>query len=383
MTRKCTIILLILNVLYCCGTSQERTQNKQGEGAKVHQNTLQETQNRGDLTSLTLRKEFSIDTEEAEIISTGLMNIEGFDVDSNGNILCLGDQRQDKIFFLFDRDGRFIQSFGRKGQGPGELRHATFMKINESDEVVVTDSARKLLFFKLDGELIREIRLGFQSSEVIPLENGTYLIYRMHFDPENDFLWQKILSLYNGEIDEIKELDRQRYPNYMIGKATEIPEHVFFWRATANRIFIGKEERGYEIDVYDLDGTILNKIHKDNAPVPISDKHRKRLEKEIRESADPNLIKNTRIKKYWPPYQAFFVDEENRLFVLTTEEEEGSSVFFVDVFNERGTFITRMQMKIKYTTGPLWATVKGNRLYCLQEKDSGFLELVVYRLQWS
>jgi len=370
-------------VLYCCGTSQERTQNKQGEGAKVHQNTLQETQNRGDLTSLTLRKEFSIDTEEAEIISTGLMNIEGFDVDSNGNILCLGDQRQDKIFFLFDRDGRFIQSFGRKGQGPGELRHATFMKINESDEVVVTDSARKLLFFKLDGELIREIRLGFQSSEVIPLENGTYLIYRMHFDPENDFLWQKILSLYNGEIDEIKELDRQRYPNYMIGKATEIPEHVFFWRATANRIFIGKEERGYEIDVYDLDGTILNKIHKDNAPVPISDKHRKRLEKEIRESADPNLIKNTRIKKYWPPYQAFFVDEENRLFVLTTEEEEGSSVFFVDVFNERGTFITRMQMKIKYTTGPLWATVKGNRLYCLQEKDSGFLELVVYRLQWS
>jgi len=35
------------------------------------------------------------------------------------------------------------------------------------------------------------------------------------------------------------------------------------------------------------------------------------------------------------------------------------------------------------TEGPLFAMAKGDRLYCVREKESGFKELVVYKMEWE
>jgi hypothetical protein len=35
------------------------------------------------------------------------------------------------------------------------------------------------------------------------------------------------------------------------------------------------------------------------------------------------------------------------------------------------------------TEGPLFAMAKGDWLYCVREKESGFKELVVYKMTWE
>ncbi len=58
-----------------------------------------------------------------------------------------------------------------------------------------------------------------------------------------------------------------------------------------------------------------------------------------------------------------------------------------DIFNEDGIFIGRMSLMNfwvwKSIFLPLPVKSKNNRLYCLREKESGYKELVVYKMRWE
>ncbi len=58
-----------------------------------------------------------------------------------------------RLNYIFDRDGRFVKSFGRKGQGPGEIQdQKSFFQVGQT--VVVVDTA-KLHYFSKDGEYLK------------------------------------------------------------------------------------------------------------------------------------------------------------------------------------------------------------------------------------
>ncbi len=89
-----------------------------------------------------------------------------------------------------------------------------------------------------------------------------------------------------------------------------------------------------------------------------------------------------------PPFHYFFLDDEGRLYVKTYEEGAGKNEFMHDIFNPDGLFIMRKSMP---GYGP-WiypgdslnkAKAKNNRFYCIGEKESGFKELVVYKMTWE
>jgi hypothetical protein len=64
------------------------------------------------------------------------------------------------------------------------------------------------------------------------------------------------------------------------------------------------------------------------------------------------------------------------LFVQTYEElNEGSSLY--DVFNPEGEFIGRTEFE------GYQVKLRGDSVYCLKQKDSGYIELVVYKKIWD
>jgi len=69
--------------------------------------------------------------------------------------------------------------------------------------------------------------------------------------------------------------------------------------------------------------------------------------------------------------------------VSTFEEGENPGEFLFDIFNEDGVFIGRISLNIWIWEVHLWAKIKANRFYCLREKDSGFREVVVYKMIWQ
>ena len=63
------------------------------------------------------------------------------------------------------------------------------------------------------------------------------------------------------------------------------------------------------------------------------------------------------------------------LFVQTYEEPSEKSSLY-DIFDASGKFINRTELEgyqIRF---------KGDRVYCLRQKESGYRELVVYRMIW-
>ncbi len=89
-----------------------------------------------------------------------------------------------------------------------------------------------------------------------------------------------------------------------------------------------------------------------------------------------------------PPFHYFFLDDEGCLYVKTYEKGDKQNEYMQDIFNSDGIFITRRRIagygKWIYPGIALdRAKAKNNRLYCIREKESGYKELVVYKMNWE
>ena len=87
--------------------------------------------------------------------------------------------------------------------------------------------------------------------------------------------------------------------------------------------------------------------------------------------------------EFHTPFQSIAAGEDGKLLVSTFEKGENPGEFMVDIFNEEGVFIARKNLNIYVREGHLWARIRADKLYCLEEKESGFKKLVVYKMMWE
>jgi len=343
-----------------------------------------------EFSSLYLNVDFTIDTERDDLAEVGLTDIRSFDVDSKGNIYFFQRRESDRnVIIKFDKKGNFSKMFGKRGQGPGEIQFPVFLYITENDELPIQDgNTQKLYIFDMEGNVIRETRI--ESEESVgnfvfnPLGNGNYLKYGEHFDPESQHR-QSILQLCNSHFEIIKELDRCDH-----GKVVAFTQEkkvftprVFIGQVSDGRIYVGHEKRGYDILVYDLAGNLMNKIRKDYNPAEVPDAFKENWLINIGRYENRLVFPDK-----MPPFHYFFLDDEGRLYVKTYEEGLSKAEYMHDVFNSNGLFITRKSMlgygNWIYPGSSLnRAKAKNNRFYCIREKESGFKELVVYKMIWE
>jgi hypothetical protein len=83
---------------------------------------------------------------------------------------------------IFDTDGNFLNKIGKIGQGPGEYTGITTSLFDPTNKLIIihNNGLRKLLFFTLDGELIKEIHRFNDNAlirKMINLPNGNFLCY--------------------------------------------------------------------------------------------------------------------------------------------------------------------------------------------------------------
>jgi hypothetical protein len=386
---KKLFMILPLVILLCFAFScqkQEQVERFMEDGIEVVVNHMEPYKLRGEPSNLILEKVFSIDTERDDIAAIGLTDIGAFDVDSEGNIYMVSPTEKENMIFKFDSDGNYVNSFCRIGQGPGELQNQPFyLYITSQDEITVTNAMKKkLLIFTNDGNLIDETPITIKDTpiqDVIPLKNGNYLCFKLINDPSSDYLFQYIFGLHDSDFKRIKDLDEFKFPNFLKGKKNQ-GIWTISYTITGDKIFVGNDNRGYEIWVFDLDGNLQRKIRKKYEKIPIP---REFIEEKMKALPEP-IRKMTTFPGSFPPFQSFFTDDMGGLYVMTYEKGEDSNKYVIDVFNADGIFVGRKSLRVFYDymyESYLWATVKQNYLYCKNEKDSGFKELVVYKMSWE
>lgn len=135
-----------------------------------------------------------------------------------------------------------------------------------------------------------------------------------------------------------------------------------------------------------MEGHLLQKIRKEFRPVH-SQEFRVRLQDLAEKRGLGDLFKKIRFPGLMPPIQHIFSDDAGRLFIMTYQKGQSPGEYQCDIFNQEGAFIARTSLKyyLEWQSPPLLlnAKAKNNRIYCPFEKETGFKELVVYKMRWE
>ncbi len=395
--KKPIYFFLLLLIFFVCSCDQPRNEVEKisGDGVEVIVNHIKPYKIEGEPSQLILEEEVVIDLEREDIAELGLTSMWGYDVDSAGNIYFFKPPMSDgDMVFKFDGNGHFIFSFARRGQGPGEIQIPAYHKITNRDEILIRDEGRSKIFvFDGNGNLLSEIKielsLGTMGNMIHFLDNGNYLIRRSLPSPSEDRLYL-VLSIFDSEFAEIKELDRFEIIQPMRAAKIRLPISLSVWSLFKGNIYIANEERGYEILVYDLDGNLKKKIRKNHRPVPVSSDFKQEVGTTLKE-APQALRDKIFFPEHFPPFRCIFTDDNGRLFVMTYEKGANPEKNIFDIFNPEGIFIAMVSINVAlddpvFTPGApfdTWITLKKDRLYSLREKSSGYREFVVYKAIWN
>ena len=137
-------------------TKEQKVETIIEDGVEVVLNKIEPVKIKGEHPNLILIKEFVIDLERDDLAELGISDITGFDVDSEGNIYLGSYLSYENFIFKFDENGRYVSSFCRKGQGPGEIQGLNNLRINERDEILLTNGERDRLII-LNGASRRDL----------------------------------------------------------------------------------------------------------------------------------------------------------------------------------------------------------------------------------
>ena len=377
--KEFIFLIIVLFLFSFCTSKYDKVEKHMEDGVEVVVNHRESYRLKGEPSALNLEEEFTIDTEKEGMLEIGLIGIETFDVDGEGNIFLIQWDSSGNYIFKFDNKGNFLDSFCRRGQGPGEIEWGGRVLVNPQGEIIAKDPSKsKFLVYDSDGNFLRETRLKKNYSP-IPLKNGKYFIFWGEDTPE---FRKQFVGLCNSKFEDVKELDNFQYPNVLLVKSP-VNRDKLIYTVSKDRIYIGNTERGYEIHVYDLDGDSLRKIRKEYKPVKVSEEYIKSYFARF-PKGDP-ILANLYFTEYWPPFRNLFTDEEGHLFVLTFEEGLNPGEYMYDIFNSGGAFVERVSLENqRILHGSVFdAKIKNDCLYCLREKESGYKELVVYRMKWE
>jgi len=294
------------------------------------------------------------------------------DVDDEERIFVL-DSKEANIK-VFDKSGKYINTIGRKGQGPGELQRPSHIYLTPQKEILVNDpGVRKLHFFTIGGAFKRSVsqtNMTFFSNPKVDMKGQIVATY-MIMDKEVTYVLKKFDSQLK-EVMKIFSINILKFPNL----------NPFFphcsWEITCDGDVIWGFPDKYELSIINSEGTLIKKIIKKYTPKKITQEEKDNWIKEKLGGYDKV---SPGIKLVWNDYHNayidFTIDDENRVFVHTYEKVPDTNIYYYDVFDSEGKYIVKVPIKAQ---PQVW---RKNKLYTIEEDENGYQYVKRYKVTWK
>jgi hypothetical protein len=176
------------------------------------------------------------------------------------------------VFVYSIKDLSLTRKFGRKGEGPGELKIIPFKFniLNVFSDYILFDGFDKVVFYSKDGTFIKEKKKDSLHFIVQPVGDNfvTYTIKR-----NMNGVRYSTISLCTTGLKVIKELYRQKYPDQ--NRVLDMYPDSINFAIYENKIFIDESPKGFFIQVYDSKGGELYHINKDYEKIKVMNQHKK------------------------------------------------------------------------------------------------------------
>ena len=189
--RKTLCLILCLAFFLTCGPKENKVEKIVEDGVEVVINHLEPYKIEGIQATLALEREMTIDTENDETAETGLVDIEAFDVDEEGNLYFIRWTSNENFVYKFDNRGRFVKSFVLFTDEEDRIFVMTYEKGASSNEWIFDIFTPEGVFFgrvpiksRIDS---REIAIRAKRSRIYSIcekESGykELVVYKMRWE---------------------------------------------------------------------------------------------------------------------------------------------------------------------------------------------------------
>lgn len=381
MPRK-GVWIFIISVLFvfnfCHRRSTDSFQKKIIDGVEIIINEDSATGIEGYSHKIVTKQLFTLDTESREFNHLGLKGILYLDVDSKGNIYFSDGQK----LWQFNPKVNSINQIGRAGQGPGEFKFVENLRVIGDEMLSLYDPiGQKFIIYYLDGRFKEELKLvNVFTYKGVLLDNGNFLILkRKELRKSGKRMFSYVL------MDDNFNLLQRLAPQYSIDLLRRslrfnLMDYSICLEIAGGFICIASNmSKQLEIFVYDMRGNLEKIIRKKEKRKILEEKYKKKLlEKWQRTSLWETIKVKYYFPRYFPPFKRFCVDEKHGIFVEKYDYQEESGLNAVDWFDISGIFRGRLFLR-----EATLRKIKGNYMYCVDQKKNGFPRITVYEIKFS
>jgi len=310
-----------------------------------------------------------------------LSEIREIEVDANGNIYAV--EFKENHIRVFDRNGLYLRTIGRPGQGPGEFGEPGNVHVNPAGEVMATDGgSQSVKVFSPDGTYLRQYFLKAFYPVKMDYSREGDLLYVMTFSMEPPGFQLFRLDSRTGE-----SLSLATWPMPLPDpkRASIFDPIMSFAVMPDDRLLYGCPTEGYEIQIFSPQGRLEKKIFKDWDPQPVMAQEKEAILSEMKKRS-PSNQPPLDFPKFNPPYRVVKSDDLGRIIVhvyseYAAEPSQKTETLF-DVFDNEGRYIARFHHPFKTLIEKpmLW---KGGKFYTIEQDEDGYLYIVRYAVEFK
>ena len=306
-----------------------------------------------------LEEDLSIGREDDEnFLFNRVMDIQ---VDSKGNIY-VADTSNYRIQ-KFDRNGKYLQTIGRQGQGPGEFEYPSRVRINEiTGKIYVQDLGFSIEIFDKQGNHVKGVNLRYVPDD-FRLHGDESIMVILRKRTESGIIHALCKVNSEGEIMEnYGEFPHEWFVIYRGRKGLTRTgyELSLFLSKLDSKAFVYGYSKEYELNVIDNEAQVLYRIKKDES-------YHKFNAKEKRQAREWKAI----LPSHKPFFYLILTDCKGRIYVQTNKILSKSNIDKeVDVFSKDGYYL------YKSTIPRGTYVIKDGYLYAYVMNEDTGLELV-------
>jgi hypothetical protein len=341
-------------------------------------------------------------------------NVRGLDVDPSGRVWVVDGQAAE--LRLYSPEGRYLQTIGRRGEGPGEFLEPDILRIRDDGSLLVRDQ-RNARFSILGpgGEHLGgwPIQGGFSTSTPFHLMDGGEVLNPTLRNLGADITeWRMGLVRYqpNGQVRDTLDLPTRGYkPPTLIARSEQgasstsipfTPQEI--WTVARDGSFIFGLSSEYRVERHAPDGPVL--AVEREAPLPPVLPHearneRERITRNFRDRFPDWRWQGPDVPDVKPAFRNLLPGRDGTIWVLrhTRAREEDDpdwdpdrpdqglptrwvEPMVFDVFDEEGRYLgpVRVDEPIRYWTLPI---LTRDRVWAVWPHELGYDRVARFRLE--
>jgi len=316
-------------------------------------------------------------------------DISDIDQDSKGNIYVL-DYMYCQIK-VFNNEGKYLKTIGRKGSGPGEFRTAWKIFIDEKDYLYTTDlNLRRLTVFNQEGvydtsytfpktgSTVREFFVDQNSNFILIDSRTVYIEQKRKATTEINYYskdMKLIRNIFTGEGISANRSMRRPFPC------------LLSYSYIKNGKFVYGVNDKYTFFIDTLDKNTVEEIIREFKPLKVNKNDKDKYFEFTRLIPDKNrirdIINNTNFPKYKPPYEWILADDTG-FIIMGTYEMDKNQGQKCDLYDFEGRYLKKIHLKnlnvVTDNNNVFNLKFKHSNIYANVRTEEGFAKAVRFKL---